>query len=143
MANLPKVLSIKMDLHNLLYVSYLVPVDRIRLLVPSELKLASFNHKVFVSIVAMQCRRVHLFDLKWPSLSYDQLNLRTYVIDPKTGKPAVYFFKSGYLRESYQQQHASLAYPGRTYPLTSSQNVPPMEPTSIEQWATGTAKSRF
>jgi len=43
----------------------------------------------------MQCRRVHLFDLKWPSFNYDQLNLRTYVIDPKTGKTAVYFFKSG------------------------------------------------
>lgn len=95
MVYLPELLSIKMDLHNLLYVSYLVPVERIRPLVPSELTLASSNDKVFLSIVAMHCSRVHLFDLKWPSFSYDQLNLRTYVIDPKTGKPAVYFFKSG------------------------------------------------
>jgi len=95
MAELPERLSVTMDLHNLLYVSYLVPVVRIRPLVPSELTLSLTNDKVFISIVAMQCRRVHLFDLKWPSFSYDQLNLRTYVIDPKTGKSAVYFFKSG------------------------------------------------
>lgn len=95
MAELLKLLSIKMDLHNVLYVSYLVPVDRIRPLVPSELTLASTNDKVFISIVAMRCRRVHLSGLRWPSFSYDQLNLRTYVADPETGKPAVYFFKSG------------------------------------------------
>ena len=95
MADLPKLFSITMDLHNLLYVSYLVPVERIRPLVPSGLTLASFKDKVFLSIVAMQCSRVHLFDMKWPRFSYNQLNLRTYVIDPMTGNPAVYFFKSG------------------------------------------------
>ena len=95
MADLPKLFSITMDLHNLLYISYLVPVERIRPLVPSGLTLTSFKDKVFLSVVAMQCRRVHLFGLKWPSFSYNQLNLRTYVIDPKTGDPAVYFFKSG------------------------------------------------
>lgn len=95
MTGLPKLLTIKMDLHNLLFVSYLVPADRIRPLVPSELALSSLNNKVFISTVAMQCRMVHLFNLTWPRFNYDQLNLRTYVIDPETGDPAVYFFRSG------------------------------------------------
>jgi hypothetical protein len=95
MAGLPQLLTIKMDLHNLLYLSYLVPADRLRPLVPSGLKLESLEGKVFISIVAMQCRRVHLSYLQWPSFGYDQLNLRTYVIDPTTGNPAVYFFQSG------------------------------------------------
>jgi len=95
MAGLPQLLTIKMDLHNLLYLSYLVPADRLRPLVPSGLKLESLEDKVFISIVAMQCRKVHLSYLQWPSFGYDQLNLRTYVIDPKTGNPAVYFFQSG------------------------------------------------
>lgn len=84
-----------MDLHNLLYLSYLIPADRLRPLVPSGLTLDSSENKVFISIVAMQCRMVHLSCLQWPSFGYDQLNLRTYVIDPKTGNPAVYFFQSG------------------------------------------------
>ncbi len=95
MAGLPQLLTIKMDLHNLLYLSYLVPADRIRPLVPSGLTFDSSEDKVFISIVAMQCRRVHLSYLQWPSFGYDQLNLRTYVIDPTTGNPAVYFFQSG------------------------------------------------
>ena len=86
---------VKMDLQNVLYLSYLVPVARLRPLVPSELRLNAAGNGVFLSIVAMQCRKVHLSFLGWPSFSYDQLNLRTYVIDPKTGNPAVYFFRSG------------------------------------------------
>ena len=88
-------LMVKMELQNVLYLSYLVPVDRLRPLVPPGLRLNATGSAVFLSIVAMQCRKVHLSFLGWPSVSYDQLNLRTYVIDPKTGDPAVYFFRSG------------------------------------------------
>lgn len=95
MSRLAELISVKMDLRDVLYVSYLVPSTRIRPLVPSALPLASIGDGVFVSLVAMQCKRVHLSALKWPSFNYDQLNLRTYVFDPQTGKPAVYFFKSG------------------------------------------------
>ncbi|MEN6622238.1 MAG: DUF2071 domain-containing protein [Smithella sp.] len=94
MADSPKLLTINMELYNLLFISYLVPADRIRPLVPTELALSSLNNKVFISAVAMQCRMVHLFNLTWPGFNYDQLNLRTYVIDPETGDPAVYFFRS-------------------------------------------------
>ncbi|SEM44671.1 Uncharacterized conserved protein (COG2071) [Syntrophus gentianae] len=95
MAERFQLLTIKMDLHNVLYVSYLVPVDRVRPVVPSELTLAASKGRVFLSIVAMQCRNVHLSRLEWPGFNYDQLNLRTYVLDPKTGNPSVYFVKSG------------------------------------------------
>lgn len=88
--------SIRMGLTNVLYISYLVPSIRIRPLVPSFLSLATNQaDQVYLSFVAMKCNRVRLAALPWPRFDYDQLNLRTYVIDPNTGEPAVYFFRSG------------------------------------------------
>jgi hypothetical protein len=95
MTKLSNLISVNMDLRDVLYISYRVPLTRVRPLVPSVLPLASIDGSVFVSLIAMQCRRVHLSVLKWPSFNYDQLNMRTYVTDPETGKPAVYFFRSG------------------------------------------------
>lgn len=91
-----KMPSIKMNLANVLYVSYLVPSVRIRPLVPPFLSLSTDDaDQVYISFVAMKCRRVRLSIIPWPRFNYDQLNLRTYVTDPKTGNPAVYFFQSG------------------------------------------------
>jgi len=73
-------LTVKMDLHNVQYVSYRVPVDPLRPLVPSELTLAAEKDRVNLSIVAMQCRKVYLLNLEWPSFNYDQLNLRPDVV---------------------------------------------------------------
>ncbi len=66
MASLPELLTVKMDLHNLLFISYLVSADRIRQLVPPELTSSTLNNKVFKSIVDMQCKIVHLFNWTWP-----------------------------------------------------------------------------
>ncbi|MBA3035314.1 MAG: hypothetical protein FP814_02355 [Desulfobacterium sp.] len=87
---------VRMNLHNVFYISYLVPAARIRSLVPKALKLASDeNNKVYVSFVAMKCLRARFSVFPLIKLSYYQLNLRTYVSDPKTGDAAVYFFNSG------------------------------------------------
>lgn len=91
-----KLSAVRMDLANVLYISYLVPSARIGSLVPRILPLATNeNDQVYISFVAMKCFHVRLSILPWPRFNYDQLNLRTYVTDPKTGNPAVYFFQSG------------------------------------------------
>jgi Uncharacterized conserved protein (COG2071) len=91
-----RLLSVTMDLHNVLYLSYVVPASRVRPRVPARLPLTTMeDDRVFVSLVAMNCRNVRLTTLGWPRFRYDQLNLRTYVREPETGIPAVYFFRSG------------------------------------------------
>ena len=87
---------IKMLLNNVVYVSYMVPAERIFHLVPDKLPLAMVDgDKAFISIVLLRCRDVHLASLPFPRFDYYQLNVRTYVIDPHTGNQAVYFLKSG------------------------------------------------
>jgi len=88
--------TVRMDLENLIYISYLVPLERLRPLIPRVLPIASYEEgRAFVSFVAMKCRRVRLSGIRWPRFNYDQLNLRSYVTDPQTGSPAVYFYQSG------------------------------------------------
>lgn len=88
--------TVKMGLESLVYISYLVPAGRVRHFVPRVLPLASDEGgNVYVSFVAMKCRNVRLSGIPWPRFNYDQLNLRTYVSEPQTGTPAVYFLKSG------------------------------------------------
>lgn len=89
-------LSIRIDLENVIYISYRVPVPRIRHLIPDVLELNSdADNMTYLSLVAMKCRRVRLNVMPWPRFDYYQLNVRIYVKDPETGDPAVYFFRSG------------------------------------------------
>jgi hypothetical protein len=93
---LARLMWVRMRLYHVLYVSYLVPAARVRPLVPDALPLAKVSSEsVFVSLVAMQCSGVRSVFIPWPSFKYQQLNVRTYVKDPDTGRPAVYFFQSG------------------------------------------------
>lgn len=96
MAFFSRLTTVKMDLENLTYISYLVPIGRIRRFVPRVLPITSNEaEKAYVSFVAMKCHRVRLSGIYWPCFNYNQLNLRTYVSDPQTGAPAVYFLHSG------------------------------------------------
>jgi hypothetical protein len=89
-------ISVDMTLKNVLYLSYLVPAARVRALVPERLPLAIIEgERVFISAVSLTSERVRLNVCPWPRFRYHQLNLRTYVLDPKTGGMAVYFFRSG------------------------------------------------
>lgn len=82
-------------LKDLLYISYLVPLERVRHLVPSALRLQTIGGIVFVSAVMMRNTDVGPVWLPWPRQHYNQLNIRTYVDDPVTGGSAVFFFRSG------------------------------------------------
>jgi hypothetical protein len=82
-------------LKDLLYISYLVPSSRLRALVPSALPLRTVGGESFISLVVMRNTSVGPVWLPWPRQHYNQMNIRTYVDDPITGKHGVFFFKSG------------------------------------------------
>jgi hypothetical protein len=89
-------LYLNIELKNILYVSYLLPAYRVAPSVPSPLRLSTVDEsRVYVSVVVMRndMVRLNLFPFIW--LNYDQINVRTYVIDPKTENRAVYFINSG------------------------------------------------
>ncbi len=87
--------SVGIGLWHVLYVSYLVPVERIRPLVPEVLSLsANADGRAFVSVVILKSRLDRMSFVPGPFLRYDQVNVRTYVVDPRSGGPAVFFFRS-------------------------------------------------
>lgn len=88
--------SVEMGLYDILYLTYLLPVSRVRSLVPDILPLATVGGDwVFFSVVTFHSRGVQLVGLPSLRFSYDQINLRTYVTDSYTGNHGVYFFRSG------------------------------------------------
>jgi hypothetical protein len=87
---------IEMLLRNVLYVSYSLPASYLRSLIPASLPLRLVGEdRGFLSIVIISCQNVHSGVLPFPRFNYNQLNLRTYVLNPESGRPAVYFLKSG------------------------------------------------
>jgi uncharacterized protein YqjF (DUF2071 family) len=88
-------IAVEMDLSHVLYVSFLVPALRLRPAVPSNLPLAKVvDDSVFVSVVTLLSTGVKVNLFPWPKFNYCQLNIRTYVIDPKGKGIGVYFFRS-------------------------------------------------
>lgn len=91
-----KLTRVEMKLRHVAYLSYLLPTPQVRRLVPDVLPLSAVDeNKVFVSIVVLQSRDVHLASFPLLRFNYNQINVRTYVKDPYTGNQAVYFLKSG------------------------------------------------
>lgn len=89
-------MRVEMVLHNVLYVSYLVPASRVRPHVPNLLHLSTVgDDQVYISVVAFRSTNVHLDFLGFPKFNYNQINIRTYVKDPQTKKQGVYFLSSG------------------------------------------------
>jgi len=96
MGLLNRVMRVQMVLRHVLYLNYSVPALRVRPLVPEMLPLAIVDlNRVFVSVVILRSEGVRASLLPFPRFNYNQMNLRTYVIDPVTGKQAVCFLKSG------------------------------------------------
>ncbi|MDO8577853.1 MAG: DUF2071 domain-containing protein [Dehalococcoidales bacterium] len=93
---LSRPLSVRMTLRDVIYISYALPVKILQPLVPSALRLATVGSDIaFISLVVLRCTRVRLSAFPLVNLNYNQLNIRTYVTDPISGRPAVYFIESG------------------------------------------------
>jgi len=88
-------LSVDMLLRDMLYVSYLLPAERVRPIVPASLALATIDNHVFVSLVIFRGKTSALARVPSPRFPFDQVNVRTYVLDPVTGGPSVYFVNCG------------------------------------------------
>jgi hypothetical protein len=96
MAFLKRLLSIEMLLRDMLYVSYLIPASRLRTVLPPSLKPAVVDgENVFVSLVIFRGKTSAAATIPTPRFPFDQVNIRTYVVDPLTGKPAVHFVHCG------------------------------------------------
>jgi hypothetical protein len=88
--------TVLMDIYDVLYLSYLVPEERLRPSVPDAVGFAARSEgRTMLSLVLFHSRNVRASFLPFLHFSYDQANIRTYVLDPLTGAPAVFFLKSG------------------------------------------------
>ncbi len=96
MASLSKFLSVEMLLRDMLYVSYLIPPARVDPFLPAGLKPALVDGtSTFVSLVIFRGKTSGAATIPTPRIPFDQVNIRTYVIDPVSGKPSVYFVHCG------------------------------------------------
>jgi hypothetical protein len=90
-----RLLAVRMTLRNVFYVSYALPSGKLRPLVPNVLTLATVaDNMAFISLVALRSTKVRFSSFPVFRFNYNQFNIRTYVIDPLSGQPAVYFIRS-------------------------------------------------
>ncbi|MBS1990594.1 MAG: DUF2071 domain-containing protein [Cyanobacteria bacterium SZAS LIN-2] len=78
----------------LLFAHWTVPFNKLRAVVPMELELDSYEGNCYVGVVPFTMRHVRpriLPAVPWLS-NFLELNLRTYVKDPRNGQRGVYFF---------------------------------------------------
>jgi uncharacterized protein YqjF (DUF2071 family) len=87
-----KLLSVEMLLRAMPYVSYLISSVRINRFLPPVLKPAMVDgENVFITLVIFRGKTSSAATVPTPRIPFDQGNIRTYVIDPVTKKPSVYF----------------------------------------------------
>jgi uncharacterized protein YqjF (DUF2071 family) len=87
--------SVEMDIYDVLYLSYVIPEERPRPAVPDSMRIAAPSPgKAVISVVIFRSKNVTASIFPFIHFAYDQANLRTYVIDPITGRNAVFFLKS-------------------------------------------------
>jgi hypothetical protein len=88
--------TVEMDIYDILYLSYIIPEERLRSTVPHSIRLVTpVPGRAIISLVMFRSKNVKTSLLPIVHFVYDQTNLRTYVIDPRTGNNAVFFLKSG------------------------------------------------
>ena len=84
--------TVQMDIYDVLYLSYIIPEERLRPAVPHKIRLAApIQGKAIISLVIFRSKNVTASLFPFIHFNYNQANLRTYVIDPPTGKNAVFF----------------------------------------------------
>lgn len=88
--------TVQMDIYDVLYLSYIIPEERLRPAVPDNICLAApIQGKAIISLVIFRSENVTASLFPFIHFDYGQVNLRTYIIDPPTGKNAVFFLRSG------------------------------------------------
>ncbi|HAX17592.1 MAG TPA: hypothetical protein DCY00_03225 [Actinobacteria bacterium] len=86
---------VQMDIVDVLYLSCLIPERRLHPAVPEHIQFAlKHEDKTIISLVIFHSKNVSSSFFPFLRFSYNQANIRTYVVDPVNGKPAVFFLKS-------------------------------------------------
>lgn len=92
-----KAWDVAATLEHFAIISYAVPVERVRPHVDPAFELDSFpgptgDPVVWVSMVPFEDQDFHFAAMPWLRFRFGQTNYRTYVIEPSTGRRAVWFF---------------------------------------------------
>ncbi|MCX5805985.1 MAG: DUF2071 domain-containing protein [Proteobacteria bacterium] len=88
--------AVQMDIHDILYLSWLIPEKRLQPAIPAHMHFAlTHEGQTIISIVIFRSKNVVSSFFPFLHFSYNQANIRAYVIDPVSGMPAVFFIKSG------------------------------------------------
>lgn len=87
--------TVQMDIYDVLYLSYVIPEERLRPVVPDNIRITTpYPGKAVISVVIFRSKNVAASVFPFIHFAYDQANMRTYVIDPITGRNAVFFLRS-------------------------------------------------
>lgn len=80
--------------NDLLFAHWRVPAAQVEALLPAGLHVDTFDGSAWIGVVPFWMDRIRVRGL--PSIpgarTFPEINLRTYVRDPRTGTPGVYFF---------------------------------------------------
>ena len=81
--------------HDLLFAHWALPIDQVRLLIPPELELDTFEGRAWVGVIPFWMSQVRFRAMPYipTATTFPELNVRTYVRAPQDpDKPGVYFF---------------------------------------------------
>src|SRR5437899_734159 len=86
--------SMHMRWHDLLFMHWPAPIEKLRPLIPPWLKVDTFNGQAWIAVVPFRMTGVRPRNLPaFPRLgAFAELNVRTYVTGPDGEKPGVWFF---------------------------------------------------
>lgn len=119
-----RLLCVRMTLSNVIYISYAVPTRILQSSVPSVLSLNTVSDDIaFMSLVVLRSTQVRLSFFPMLKFGYNQCNIRTYVIDPITGQPAVYFISSGVTSRVISLATGTIGIPWEFIELTTDLGV--------------------
>ena len=119
-----RLLCVKMTLRDVIYISYALPARTLQPLVPNVLRLATVEGDIaFISLVVLRSTRVRLSAFPLLKFNYNQFNIRTYVIDPVSGRFAVYFIRSGVTSRLMSMVTSTVGIPWQFVELTTDLNI--------------------
>jgi hypothetical protein len=128
--------SVKLDITDVAYVTYMVPAERLRPVVPKNIVLAMNGGKAFLSLVLFHNRKVRASFFPFIRFNYDQMNVRTYITDPLTGKTAVLFLHSGITSAtmSFATKFLGIPWPEISLAINAAHNHDRVAYSAVGEW---------
>ncbi len=96
---------------DMVYVSYRVPAQRVRPLVPEGIPLSVSGDSVYVSVVAFRNVAIGIGGKAFVPCTFGQINVRTYGVHPDTGEEGPYFLRCAVTSSLVRAGARILGYP--------------------------------